>query len=119
MVYVDSGRIKELSASIKEIQEEILPKLPSIKQNTIHAGELESLAVLVREEELTFCSCDAAAIRVLPFLDLSERGISAEQLLQKSGLALNPKRLSDKHTEDFFKNNLGIGQEEKVFNFSS
>jgi hypothetical protein len=83
--YVSNGRVKELSASPDEIKE-VLTKLPAINHENIDPGELESLAILSREEDLIFCSCDAAAIRALPFLDLSDRGISVESLLKSSGL---------------------------------
>ncbi len=113
--YIDSERVTELSASIDEISA-VLGKLPKTFSETIDAGELESFAILVREqEELNFCSCDAAAIRALPFLDVSHLGISAERLLRSSGL-LKPG-LKDRHTEEYFKSNLSIGEREKIYNF--
>ncbi len=112
--YVENGLIKENNAISDEI-EKILKKLPPLSHDTIDAGELESLAILVKEENLTFCSCDAAAIRALPFLDLSERGISAESLLKSSGL--RQSKLKDKHTDQYFQANLKIGQENKIYNF--
>lgn len=80
--YVSSGLVKELSASPDEIKEVLTAKLPAINHENIDPGELESLAILSREEGLTFCICDAAAIKALPFLDLSDRGISVESLLK-------------------------------------
>ncbi len=56
----------------------LLNKFSRISRFTIHPGEIESLAILIRESSLTFCACDAAAIRTLPLLDLAERGISVE-----------------------------------------
>lgn len=112
--YVSGGLVKELSASLDEIKE-VYSKLPAISHESIDAGELESLAILAREEGLIFCSCDAAAIKVLPFLDLSDRGISVESLLKSSGLQRSD--LKDRHTEQYFKNNLAIGQESKIYLF--
>lgn len=112
--YVLVGLIKEFSASAVEIKK-ILDKLPLINQESIDPGELESLAILGREEGLIFCSCDAAAIRALPFLDLSDRGISVESLLKVSGLQRS--NLKERHTEQYFKNNLAIGQESKIYYF--
>lgn len=112
--YADTGRINEVSADAAEIAQ-ILAKLPPNRRDVIHAGELESLAVLARNSNLVFCSCDAATIRVLPFLDLSERGISVENLLKASGLSRSP--LKDNHTEAYFKNNLAIGKREKIESF--
>lgn len=114
--YIDTSLVLEYSASPKEIKE-TLSQLPSLQQQVIHPGELESLAILIREEDLKFCSCDAAIIQALPFFDLSDRGVSAEQLLKKSGLT-NP-RLEDKHTERYFKENLKTGKERKILNFKS
>ena len=88
---------------------------PGLRREGIDLGELESLAVLQKESSLTFCSCDAAAIRPLPFMDCSERGISAERLLKLSGISSS--RIKDRHKEDYFQNNLGIGKELKIQNF--
>ncbi len=66
---------------------------------------------------MTFCSCDAAAIRTLPILDLSNKGISVENLLRSSGLQRTD--LKDRHTEQYFKNNLAIGQEIKIYLFKT
>lgn len=112
--YVEAGLIEEHSASIEEIKQ-IRAKLPSLRRDSIDSGEIESLAVLLREEELKFCSCDAAAIRSLPFFDLSERGYSPERLLKESGLSAS--NLKIRHTEEYFRENLAIGKEEKILNF--
>ena len=97
-----TGRVMEVSASADELAE-VVRRLPPIKRDIIHPGELESIAVLLREEDLIFCSCDAATIQILPVFDLAERGISAEALLRQSGL-LKPG-LQERHTEDYFRNN--------------
>jgi hypothetical protein len=112
--YVESGLVKELSATADEINT-ILSKLPSIFQDTLDPGELESLAVCFREGDLTFCSCDAAAIRALPFLDLSDRAVSVADLLKSSGL-LKPG-LKDRHSVEYFKDNLNIGRRDKIYQF--
>lgn len=114
--YVESGLVKECSASPDEIKT-ILDKIPAHSHETIDPGELESLTVLAREEELTFCSCDAAVIRTLPILDLSNKGISVEGLLKLSGLQRSD--LKERHTDQYFKNNLAIGQEAKIYLFKT
>lgn len=111
---IDNGLVHEVSGTAVEIGQ-VIASLPALQKEVIHAGELESLAILLRETELTFCSCDAATIRVLPFLDLSERGISVEKLLRTSGLSQSGLR--ERHTEAYFKDNLSIGQREKVQHF--
>lgn len=112
--YVDSGLIKEFSSSLEEL-DDILCRLTPNQLETLHSGELESLAILAREEKMTFCCCDAATIRALPFLDLSERGISVEGLLKRAGLLKS--KLKDSHTDEYFKNNLGIGKRDMIYNF--
>ena len=82
--YVSTGKVTARSASLDEINA-IRSMLPGLRREGIDLGELERLAVLQKEPSLTFCSCDAAAIRALPFMGCSERGISAERLLKLSG----------------------------------
>ncbi len=112
--YIQNGLIKEISATSDDIIQ-IIKLIPPILHPRIHMGELESLSILLNRTDIIFCSCDAAPIQILPILDLSERGISAEMLLRESGL--NVKNLQDKHTEKYFKNNLVTGQENKIHFF--
>lgn len=113
-VYVRTGRVTVWSASLDEINA-IRSMLPGLRREGIDLGELESLAVLQKESSLTFCSCDAAAIRALPFIGCSERGISAERLLKLLGLSC--PHLKDRHKENYFQNNLQIGKELKIQGF--
>lgn len=109
--YVESGLVEELSSSSLD---QLISNLPPIFLDTLHPGELESLGILLEQKELIFCCCDAATIRALPFLDLSERGICAEELLKSSGL-LKPG-LKTRHTKSYFKENLEIGKRDKIYN---
>ena len=112
--YVASGRVVEATATVAQMQD-IINRLPLLKQQVIHAGELESLAVLVQREDLTLCTFDAAAIRTLPFLDASDRSVSAERLLQSSGLKLSPgHKLDVRLTEEYFRSNLEHGKLEFI-----
>lgn len=110
--FIDTNIVKELSALPAEV-EQMLSKLPSSMRETLHTGEIESLTILSKREDLTFCTCDAATLRTLPFLNLSEAGISAEKLLETSGLSKSDLQI--KHTENFFKTNLEIGNREKIY----
>lgn len=113
--YVDSGRVTETTATAEEMKE-VLRRLPLLRQQGVHAGEIESLAVLVREEDLTLCTFDAAAIRALPFLDVAERAVSAERLMQTSGLTLSPGHKFDPRlSEEYFRSNLDQGLQEFVY----
>jgi hypothetical protein len=113
--YIDSGDVIESTASIEEIQA-VLKSLPSLKREAIHAGETESLAILVREKALTLCTFDAAAIRTLPFLEVTERAISAEQLLHLSGLTLaSGHKIDVRLSEDYFRSNLAEGKQDFIY----
>ena len=91
-------------------------KVPLLKREANHTGEIESLAILVRETELTLCTFDAAAIRILPFLDVTERAISAEHLLQVSGLTLSSgNKLDTRLSDAYFKSNLDEGKKEFIY----
>lgn len=81
----------------------------------IHAGELEALALLEKQADFLFCTCDKAALVVLGFMGLSEQGISFEHLLQKTGLT---KILVRKHTQAFFEEHISVGQRMRVEHFS-
>ncbi len=105
--YIDTGKITEEEATADEVSN-LFSKIPLIWQQTLHAGEIESLSILTREENLTICSCDAATICALPFLDASDRGISVEKLIQESGLPHID--MEDKHTVEYFKDNLEKGK---------
>ena len=113
--YIDAGTVFESTATIEEMQE-MLKCLPPLKREAIHAGEMESLAILVREETLTLCTFDAAAIRTLPFLRMSERAISAEKLLNISGLTLaSGHKLDIRLSEPYFRRNLEDGQKDFIY----
>jgi len=113
--YINTGAVIESTAAIEEIQS-VLKWLPPLKREAIHAGEMESLAILVREEALTLCTFDAAAIRTLPFLGMTERAISAEQLLNVSGLTLaSGHKLDVRLSESYFRSNLDEGGKDFIY----
>jgi len=112
--YVNTGRVAESIAVIEEIQN-VLKKLPPLKRDAIHIGEIESLAILAREEKLTLCTFDSAAIRTLPFLGMSDRAVSAEKLCSISGLTLSPKhKLDVRLSEAYFRSNLDEGEKDLI-----
>ncbi len=113
--YVNTGRVAESIAVLEEIQN-ILKKLPPLKRDTIHIGEIESLAILAREEKFTLCTFDSAAIRTLPFLGMSDRAVSAERLLGLSGLTLSPKsKLDVRLSEAYFRSNMNEGEKDFIY----
>ncbi len=111
--YVDTGKVQEQEPSALDLKK-VTDKLPELYRKGIGDGELESLAVLYENRELTFCSMDGLAIKSLPFLDLSENGISVEKLLKESGVTT--RNLKKSHTEEYFQSQLGQGKEYKMHN---
>lgn len=114
--YIETGKVTESIADIKEIQD-TLKRLPPLKRETIHTGEIESLAILYREQTLTLCTFDAAAIRTLPYLGVTERAISAEELLRTSGLTLSSSshKLDARLSEAYFRSNLEFGKKDFIY----
>jgi len=114
--YVKKGKVKIKEATLDEISN-IKLLLPDLHRESIDLGELESMAILIKDTSLSFCCCDAAAIRALPFLNCSERALSLESLLKTSGLSASKKTLKDRHTDKYFSNNLNIGKKLKIEHF--
>ncbi|ACL04773.1 hypothetical protein Dalk_3083 [Desulfatibacillum aliphaticivorans] len=112
--YVNTRKVIEESATVDDLKE-ITELLPMAIKRGIGPGELESLAVLNKNRNLVFCSMDGLAIKSLPFLDLSQNGISVEKLLQKSGIST--KILKEPHMEQYFQTKLKDGQELKITGF--
>jgi hypothetical protein len=63
-------------------------------------GEIESLVIVQKTPDLTFCTFDHAAIIALVLLDMENRGVSFETVLKQCGLS---RRLERKHSEERFK----------------
>ncbi len=103
-------RIFELSCSVEELIT-FAEQFDRVFQEDLHDGEKEALVLLKKDEELILCSCDHAAIKTLGLLDLSEQGISFENLLKKSGMN---KKLENKYTEERFKKCLSEGVEMRI-----
>ncbi len=52
----------------------------------IDPGELESIAYMRNaKEEVIFCTCDAAAIKLIAYMELDNRSISVEKALRDGG----------------------------------
>lgn len=95
----------ELSCSAQELLS-FKERFDRVFQEELHDGEKEALVLLQKQDDLLLCTCDNAAIKTLALLDLSEQGISVENLLKKSGVN---KKLKYKHTEKRFKKYLSEG----------
>jgi len=68
----------------------------------IDSGESTSIAYLIQtEEEITFCSCDHAAIKLISYMELDQKSISLEKTLRDMGY--HKKNLYPRHYEKTFK----------------
>jgi hypothetical protein len=68
----------------------------------IDPGESTSIAYLIQtEEEMTFCSCDQAAIKLISYMELEQKSISLENTLRSTGY--HGKKLYPRHLENTFK----------------
>ena len=68
----------------------------------IDPGESTSIAYLIQtEEEITFCSCDQAAIKLISYMELESKSISLEKTLRSAGY--HGKNLYPRHFEKTFK----------------
>jgi len=68
----------------------------------VDPGESTSIAYLCQtEEEITFCTCDQAAIKLISYMELERRSISLEKALRSAGY--HEKKLYPRHLEKIFK----------------
>ena len=68
----------------------------------IDPGESTSIAYLIQtDEEITFCSCDQAAIKLISYMELEQKTISLEKALRSAGY--HGKNLYPRHLEKTFK----------------
>lgn len=92
---VDKGQIMRLDATATELLQ-VQECLPPDVAGGIHPGELEALALLLRDglALCKFCSADVAAIRALVFLRAEDRAISLEGALGSLGVAVRGLHLN-------------------------
>ena len=68
----------------------------------IDPGESTSIAYLIQTgEEITFCTCDHAAIKLISYVGLEQNTISLEKALRNAGY--HEKNLYPRHLEKTFK----------------
>jgi len=68
----------------------------------IDTGELESVSYLnCTEEEILFCTCDRAAVKLISFMELEHRSVSLEMALRTTGY--HKKNLYPRHWERTFR----------------
>ncbi|MBW2004446.1 MAG: hypothetical protein JRI72_07490 [Deltaproteobacteria bacterium] len=68
----------------------------------IDPGESTSIAYLIQaEEEITFCTCDQAAIKLISYMELEQKSISLERAFRDIGY--HKRNLYPRHLERTFK----------------
>ena len=91
------------AAIIEDIDLEILKKVQREAREArlgLDPGETTSIAYLIQTEELTFCTCDQAAIKLISYMELEQRAISLEKALRSIGY--NERNLDPRHHEKTF-----------------
>ncbi len=90
---VESVDVESLAKVNKEAREARL---------SIDPGESTSIAYINQtKEEISFCSCDKAAIKLISYMELETRSISLEKVLRDTGYS--KKNLYPRHYENIFK----------------
>jgi hypothetical protein len=79
----------------------------------IDAGETMSIAYLTQtEDDVSFCTCDKAAIKLISYMELEQRAISLEKALRSTGYY--EKNLYLRHLEKTFKSAIKEGKTLRV-----
>lgn len=109
---VQQGRIIEISADAIQLAR-FLERFDRVFVERMDPGETEALALLADGTltEHRFCTGDGPAMRALSLLNMSDCGISFEQLLLQNGLQ---QRVAHAFTESFFKEQMVRGAQEKI-----
>lgn len=85
--YINSGKIKVFEIAVSEM-DAFLGKFDAIYLDKLDPGETEMLTHLLSKQDKPFliCSADKIVYRVLGNINLSEKGISLEEVLTGVGL---------------------------------
>ena len=107
----EKGLIDILEADLESMGE-VTARFANWFVDLLHVGEVELIALLLAtpEDELAFCSSDAAAISAVAMLGFSERCVCLERLLQSKGLG---RQVEQKHTSAFMDHHLREGQQRR------
>lgn len=112
----DGSRIKiNLSGKVEKIENVQISSLQTINNEaqearlSIDPGELISIAYLYQtEDDILFCSCDKAAIKLVSYVGLENKSISMEKALRDTDY--NKRNLYPRHYEKTFRDNIQAGK---------
>lgn len=103
---VDAHRIQEASATPSEMGD-VLQYLDRGTQEGLDPGEIEALAIIMKDRngEMLFCTADRIAVETVAMLGLSERGVSMESMLDRLGLHKEvPAKCSEQRFRQYIQN---------------
>jgi hypothetical protein len=107
--------IKDVSI-IEDIDLEILKSVQREAREArlgVDPGESTSIAYLIqRESEVTFCTCDQAAIKLIAYMELERKAVSLEKALRKTGYHV--KNLYPRHFEKTFREAVREGKSLRI-----
>ena len=99
---VDFGNLKKVQREAKEARLGIDP------------GESTSIAYLIQtKEEITFCTCDKAAIKLISYIGLEKKSVSLEKALRST--RYHGKKLYPRHLERTFKAAIKEGKTLRIY----
>lgn len=106
------GKITVLEADVAEIAD-LMNQFDPLFSESIDPGEQEALALMLasRCPEHRFCSADARPLQALAMLDMSDRGLSFEELLKRIGRA---RKLEEHFTLAFLERQIREGQRRRM-----
>lgn len=109
--YPKDGRYHRISIKnkVKIISDTNVQDIDMVRQQaneaglSIEEGETTSIAYLSEstDEDIFFCTCDKAAIRLVSFMNLEEKSISVEKALRNVGY--HQRNLYPRHFEKVFQ----------------
>ncbi len=104
--------ITERAASASDIAQ-LSSQFDRLFLERIDAGEAEALALLYTRQlpDHLFCTGDGPAIKALAMLDMSDSGISLEDLLNRVGLG---RRVRRQFSEKFYRERLAEGVQNRI-----
>lgn len=96
--------IRKMVTTIEDVDVNFLKKVVLEEKEArlrVDQGEATSIAYIVQEvEEITFCTCDRAAITLMSYMELEHKAVSMEAVLRSAG---HYKKLLPRHLESHFK----------------
>jgi len=109
--YLEAGKINQFEVSTADLTA-FLDRFSPVNLEKLDPGEAESLAYLLNQpDEFLICSADKIIFRVLGNMQIGERGVSLEEILQQNGLG---RSLPHYFTKDYRERWTRVGFQEHL-----